>query len=207
MTETCDIHFGKLKIVMNSTNSVPDATAFFEKVAITTRPIPIQQSQQSQSQSQSSFMVSQTELANEHMKKASKPCHKKTRRCCTETDNNSLNYCYCWWCRETKIEMDSACFVPMKYNELTKKYAGSGYFCSWECAKAFNFDMNDAKVAFRGYLIHDLCKKLYGIEKSRKIKYAPHWTEMNRYGGTIPDQHFLNFSRTTFDKKRKEFIS
>ena len=106
----------------------------------------------------------------------------------------------CWWCRLSVIPISSSCFIPIYYDESRDKYTKHGYFCSWECTKAFNFEIKDIKCSYRSYLIQRICKKLYGITNSRSIKYAPHWSELNIYGGSLEkDMYLKKFQRTNLE--------
>ena len=105
----------------------------------------------------------------------------------------------CWWCRITVVSKNQACFVPSSYDEYRGRYVTCGYFCSWECAKAFNFDLNDRKRPYRSYLLHSLFKRLYGLSRSREIKNARHWSEMRRYGGSMSDTEYQKGKRTTLE--------
>jgi hypothetical protein len=50
--------------------------------------------------------------------------------------------------------------------------------------------MNDKQSHMRSYFISQICKQRYGIQKARTLKYAPSWTSLQKYGGTMTDDEF-----------------
>ena len=129
------------------------------------------------------------------------PCNYNKQIIVTDTLSDGLcnGTVTCWWCRIHEIRKDRACFIPLQYDEQRQIYTKSGYFCSWECVKAYNFEINDSKKTYRLYLIHTLCKRLYGTKQSQQIKHAKHWATLKQYGGNTDAQFFFQFPKTTLD--------
>ncbi|AOM63432.1 hypothetical protein [Heterosigma akashiwo virus 01] len=107
-----------------------------------------------------------------------------------EDKNDTLQYC--WWCKFCKIDLQNYRFIPTKYDSKRKIYTKYGFFCSWSCAKAFNFDssIGTKKIQERNYMILDICKHLYGNNVYRNIKPSPHWSLLKQYGGDLDIREF-----------------
>ena len=109
----------------------------------------------------------------------------------TENDISDVN---CWWCRHTFC---TPC-VTLPENILNDKIKNFGYFCSYNCAQAYNVDLNDENVTKRSSLLHYLYKKTY--DKTKEIIKAPDWKILKAYGGCISIEEFRNnFLLNTFD--------
>jgi len=201
--ETCSIKFGELQIVMNSVNSVPNVETFYENV-----PISPKRKFTKQIITPFSEPLSKIEQEKSRVKKKSQPCNVKSNGFdfLTRLVPSPNGIVFCWWCRIYQTDYETSCFVPLKKDELRNRYQGAGVLCSWECAKAFNFEDRDSKTCYRNYLIYDICKNMYGIDRARKIKYAPHWTSLVIYGGSTSVQDFLKFERTFNLKKRTDLL-
>lgn len=225
-SETCNIKFGKLNITMNSVNTVPSATAYYEQMSTMSASTCERQKKRAKNAGctvpketvRERVMVSNAEIANENMKQASQPCRaggvfssssstEQTKDRGSETMRRDIK---CWWCRVSEIDFEGSCFLPTRHDDLRKRYEGYGFFCSWECVKAFNFDARDVKTSFRRYLIGQLCRLLYGPQRSREIRYAPHWSDCVSYGGNVTDEKYAaSFSKTTLPlsgKKRTDIL-
>ena len=198
--ETSNIKFGKLDIVLHSYNSIPTIQSIYDSVPdLKTNTSNCNIIEQHKSVKPIQDINSST----------IKQSYEIFPSCITpqfSTYYNTLeepideNMVICWWCRISCVRIQLSCFLPIQYDDIRKKHIKRGYFCCWECVKAFNFELNDIKAQFRSYLIQNICKKIYGIEKSRSIKYSPHWTILKKYGGTIEDTHFFeNAQQTTLD--------
>ena len=192
--EISNIKFGKLDIVLKSFNSLPTMQSFYENIPEITNC--------SNDHIFSSEIKNVTETKEEKVIEipviapvSIQPCFLWFNEQC---DQQKL--VTCWWCRLSVIPMRSSCFIPVYYDETRNKYTKHGYFCSWECTKAFNFEIKDIKTSYRSYLIQRICRKLYGINNTRSIKYAPHWSELNIYGGDLEkDTYLKKFQRTTLE--------
>lgn len=104
----------------------------------------------------------------------------------------------CWWCT---YQFNSVpCFIPERYYD--NKYHVFGCFCSYNCAAAYNFSLNDYNVWNR----YSLIKKLNNIVFNNKddIILAPKKEVLEKYGGPVSiDDYRKNF---TSCKKDYRFI-
>jgi hypothetical protein len=96
----------------------------------------------------------------------------------------------CWWCRHSF----STPTVELPEHYFNNTYSSTGVFCSYNCALAFNIDLNDENIAKRTSLLHLHYKQTYLSECI--IVSAPSWKILQDYGGTI-----------TIDEYRDNFIS
>lgn len=191
--ETSNIKFGKLDIVLKSFNSLPTMQTFYENIP-DIKNVPsdnIFGDDQHQSKTTCQTNTDIPIIAPVSIQ----PCFLWFNEQC---DQNKL--VTCWWCRLSVVPISLSCFIPIYYDESRDKYTKHGYFCSWECTKAFNFEIKDIKCSYRSYLIQRICRKLYGINNTRSIKYAPHWSELNIYGGNLEkDTYLKKFQRTNLE--------
>lgn len=89
----------------------------------------------------------------------------------------------CWWCTE---KFDTIpCFIPDRY--LNDKYYVFGCFCAFGCAKAYNSNMNDSRVALRASLINKLSSELFGTSN---IQMAPQRELLVKFGGPLTIEEF-----------------
>lgn len=85
----------------------------------------------------------------------------------------------CWWCKN--------CFntpqviLPEQYYD--DKFYCIGNFCSYNCAKAYNIDMNDTFIWKRESLLHLMYLLTYDCAK--EITTAPSWLTLKDYGGYL----------------------
>jgi hypothetical protein len=97
---------------------------------------------------------------------------------------------HCWWCCN---KFDCVpCTMPTKYDPLRKRFNFTGIFCSWNCVKANNFNMNDQLKYQRSELITLLIQKLYGITSAVNIKPAPPRQCLKMFGGYLSIDEFRN---------------
>ena len=191
LCETSNIRFGKLDILLQSYNSVPTFQSFYDNTSLVasdqTKSIHIEEPYNCKKKDTlKSESITQTQVSIVPSLQISMNLDEPL------PETNVI----CWWCCIVSIPVEYACFLPIKYDELRKRYTKQGYFCCWECTKAFNFDIRDIKGGYRSYMIHNICRSLYGIKYAHTIKYAPHWTILKRYGGDTNDDKF-------FDKKQR----
>ena len=76
--------------------------------------------------------------------------------------------------------------LPYKYENY--KFFVKYVFCSWECMKTYNSDMNNSNSCY----IYSLIQKLY-FEIHKKIKYinfAPPKSVLKDFGGTMTINEF-----------------
>ena len=96
----------------------------------------------------------------------------------------------CWWCCNTFDTIP--CTLPTKYDSLRKRFTFMGIFCSWNCAKSYNFNMSDHRKYERSQLITFLVQQLYGIENAINIKPAPPREALKMFGGYLDIHEFRN---------------
>jgi hypothetical protein len=92
----------------------------------------------------------------------------------------------CLWCKHSfdtpPIEL------PEDYFNGT--FYCMGNFCSWNCAKSFNIDINDSSTWKRESLLNLMFYKTYG--EFNEITQAPSWLMLEDYGGLLSIQDFRN---------------
>jgi hypothetical protein len=102
----------------------------------------------------------------------------------------------CWWCRN--------CFntpgleLPEDYYNET--FFCTGNYCSFNCMKKYNLELNDSLTWKRDSLINLFYFKLYN--KYNEISPAPHWMTLKEYGGCLTLDEFRN----NFIANAKEYI-
>jgi len=122
-----------------------------------------------------------------------RPCKKKILNIYKTNYNNNTK---CWWC---KYSFDSQP-VGLPDNYFNNKFNLIGCFCSFNCAKSYNIDLNDNKYLKRNNLLNYLYYKSYNEEK--EIIPAPNWKILKDFGGTITIEQF----RDDFLINSTEFI-
>ena len=90
----------------------------------------------------------------------------------------------CWWC---KNYFDSpAVQLPEDYYNDT--FYCIGNFCSYNCPKSYNLDLNDSLIWKRESLLNLLYYQTYSEYKN--ITCAPHWVTLEEYGGNLSIEEF-----------------
>lgn len=108
-----------------------------------------------------------------------------------EKDISNVN---CWWCRHS-FNTPQVCLPENIFNNTIQSF---GFFCSYNCAAAYNVEINDENVPKRSSLLHYLYKKTY--DDNKEIIKAPDWRILKQYGGNITIDEFRNnFLLNTFD--------
>jgi hypothetical protein len=102
----------------------------------------------------------------------------------------------CWWCR--------SCFNTPSL-ELPEDYYNDtffciGHFCSFNCMKKYNLELNDHLIWKRDSLINLFYYKIHKTYK--EITPAPHWMILKEYGGCLTIEEFRN----NFIINSKEYI-
>ena len=100
------------------------------------------------------------------------------------TNMNFTQKTRCWWCRNCFNTPASQ--LPEDYYNDT--FFCKGHFCSWNCKKAFNLDLNDTLTWKRDSLINLMYYKTYG--QYIEIVPAPHWMCLEEYGGNLSIEKF-----------------
>ena len=110
---------------------------------------------------------------------------------------------HCWWCCH-RFE-GCPCTLPTKYDPLRKRFQFVGIFCSWNCTKSYNFELNDHKKYDRSQLITLLVQQLYGIVNAINIKCAPPRQTLKMFGGYLDISEFRN-NNSTVDKYHMNLV-
>lgn len=104
-------------------------------------------------------------------------------------NDNKLSDIKCWWCDgycgslgENKI------ILPDK--RINDAFYGNGFFCSFNCALAFNLEIQDEKVWERCSLLYQLKDKV--LDESEKIIPAPPKEILKEYGGELSRDEYNN---------------
>jgi len=90
----------------------------------------------------------------------------------------------CFWCRNNFNS--PPCELPEDYFNDT--FYCIGNFCSFNCMKTYNLDINDSLVSKRESLINLLYYQTYSSYKF--INPAPHWMCLEEYGGNLNIEDF-----------------
>ena len=90
----------------------------------------------------------------------------------------------CWWCKNKFTQ--PAVQLPENYHNNTFYCVGN--FCSFNCVKSYNIDLNDNLIWEREGLINLLYNLTYN--ENKEITYAPHWITLEEYGGNLTIEEF-----------------
>lgn len=102
----------------------------------------------------------------------------------------------CWWCTMT---FDSIpVYIPESYFNDT--FSVFGCFCSFNCAAAYNLDMNDYKVKERNSLLMMLAT-IYYKKSVKEFTIAPRREILEKFGGILT----INEYRKNFYICSKEY--
>jgi hypothetical protein len=102
----------------------------------------------------------------------------------------------CWWCKNNFST--PAIQLPESYSDGI--FYCTGNFCSYNCAKSYNLDLNDVSTYKRNSLINFLYNLTYS--ENNNIISAPHWLSLEEYGGILTIEQF----RENFIINNKEYI-
>ena len=92
----------------------------------------------------------------------------------------------CLWCKYS-FETPS---IELPEDYFNGTFYCMGNFCSWNCAKSFNIDINDSSTWKRESLLNLMFYKTYGDFK--EITPAPSWLMLEDYGGLLNINDFRN---------------
>jgi|UniRef100_A0A6C0EDM2 hypothetical protein len=109
---------------------------------------------------------------------------------CTFTKNTK-----CWWCKNLFITPS----VQLPEDYFNDTFFCIGHFCSFNCMKSYNLDLNDSLIYKRDSLINLLYYLTYSEYKN--IVRAPHWLTLNEFGGPLTLEMFrenINFNTTDY---------
>jgi hypothetical protein len=90
----------------------------------------------------------------------------------------------CWWCRNS-FDSPSVQLPEEYFNET---FYCMGHFCSYNCVKSYNLDLNDSFTSKRESLINLLYFLTYSEYKN--INPAPNWMTLTEYGGSLSIEQF-----------------
>lgn len=102
----------------------------------------------------------------------------------------------CWWCHN----IFSTPPIQLPDNYYNNTFYCSGHYCSYNCAKSYNLNMNDNLTWKRCSLLNLLYYQTYAEYK--EIIPAPSWLILEEYGGTMSIDDFRN----NFTFNSKEYI-
>jgi len=102
----------------------------------------------------------------------------------------------CLWCKNT-FDTPTVELPEDYYNNI---FYCTGNFCSWNCAKSHNIDLNDSFTWKRESLLNLMYYKTYGEFKD--INPAPSWLLLEEYGGILNIDEF----RKLFTFNNKDYI-
>lgn len=91
----------------------------------------------------------------------------------------------CWWCCHTFDAVATG--LPEKYFE--NDFYMHGHFCSFNCAHAYNINMNDLKIWER-YALLNLFRKKVGLSTDKRILPAPPRQILKMFGGQMTIEQF-----------------
>jgi hypothetical protein len=95
----------------------------------------------------------------------------------------------CWHCCDDLSNAVDAKRLPVAYNALRRAVSLVGYFCCWECAKAYSFDMRDNEgVGRRASILRHVFLDMY--EEAPYISPALPKFAQRAFGGSMePDEY------------------
>lgn len=102
----------------------------------------------------------------------------------------------CWWCKHP-FTTPKVSLPEQYYNET---FYCCGNFCSYNCAKAYNIDVNDSQIWKRESLLNLLYYLTYGCFKV--IIAAPSWLILEDFGGFMDIKDF----RKSFEMNTTEYL-
>ena len=95
----------------------------------------------------------------------------------------STNPSKCWWC---SYNCDIIVELPEHY--FNNMFYTNGKFCSYNCAMAYNIDLNDENISKRNSLLYLHYKKTYNT--SCIITPSPSWKILKDFGGSVTIDDF-----------------
>jgi hypothetical protein len=78
--------------------------------------------------------------------------------------------------------------LPIQYNRETNTYTFYGCFCSYECMKTYNLELNDSFTNKRFMYITSICRG--GNNSYNNISFAPSKTNLKIFGGKMTIEEF-----------------
>jgi hypothetical protein len=103
----------------------------------------------------------------------------------------------CFWCCHTFGWVNSS--LPVSYDAYKNLYVSEGYFCSPECALAYNYADPHASDSSK-WNRHSLLEFLYSeIYKTRSLSPAPPRTLLRMFGGPLDIEQYREYLTTEND--------
>lgn len=102
----------------------------------------------------------------------------------------------CWWCKNSFNTPNVS--LPEQYFDDT--FFCIGNFCSYNCCKAYNIDLNDFNISKRDSLINLMYFLTY--KRHKNIKPAPSWLILEEFGGYLSISEF----RKNFDNNNNDYV-
>jgi hypothetical protein len=102
----------------------------------------------------------------------------------------------CWWCKN----LFNTPSIELPEDFYNNTFFCIGHFCSYNCALAYNLDMNDIITSKRTSLLNLIYYKTYS--EFSNIVSAPHWITLEEYGGNLSINEFRENSIINF----KEYL-
>ena len=99
-----------------------------------------------------------------------------------------LCYHCCHSCPKVPLQL------PWKYDVNNDTFLVEGFFCSWECMKSYNLQLNDFLKNNRFELIQLMYKKYTG--NNDLISFAPKRDQLELFGGSMTIQEFRKNSKS-----------
>jgi hypothetical protein len=102
----------------------------------------------------------------------------------------------CWWCKN----MFNSPSIELPEDFYNNTFFCIGHFCSYNCALAYNLDLNDIITSKRTSLLNLIYYKTYS--EFNNIVSAPHWITLEEFGGNLSIKEFRQNSISNF----KEYL-
>lgn len=117
------------------------------------------------------------------VKTSQKTLNNNVSKIITHTLNFNKNT-KCWWCRH----LFDTPMIQLPEDYYNETFYCIGHFCSYNCMKSYNLDLNDSLTYKRESLINLLYFLTYSEYK--QINISPHWITLIDYGGTLTIEKF-----------------
>lgn len=111
-----------------------------------------------------------------------------------QTDLKATNILCYYCCHKFKSK---PLHMPHSYNEKTNTFKVFGVYCSWNCMKTHNNEMQDSKTNYRNNLIYLLRSKM--TKDYNSIQNAPSRYNLKAFGGKMSIEEFRAKSKTSIE--------
>lgn len=97
----------------------------------------------------------------------------------------------CWWC--CHAFPGEALHCPFRYDERTKRFTTTGFFCSWECMRAYAMDSGGARAGLiQSYIA--IMRRHANNNRYVPTRHAPKRPALKFFGGTMTIEEFRSGS-------------